>query len=251
MPGRVKKFTPEFRLNLSATPSVAVEAIIDAVKETISEYHSIVTEANKRNVPANIPEEILKEVLTAATWISHLFANYPISKNSKMPACNAQSSRVKFISNLINYIDAVAKDMDKQKEFELMSDIVEGATTSIASDIVYNIDQSDLRKAQKLINELRDLIDSSAEVDANFKRRLLLTLEKLQRELHKEMSSLDHVLGCISRIGFSAKQLGENGKPVIDRVRELWGIVGRSHNKAEGLPPPDDSTGLIEGSRDE
>ncbi|CAM3823977.1 hypothetical protein [Ectopseudomonas alcaliphila] len=99
----------------------------------------------------------------------------------------------------------------------------------------YEFSQGDLEKVQLLVNELRERI-SSAALDDSHKRRLLVRLEKLQSELHKKVSDLDRFWGLIGDAGVVIGKLGDDAKPIVDRIREVADIVWRTQSRAEELP---------------
>ena len=105
-----------------------------------------------------------------------------------------------------------------------------------SSDFHYEFTDADLKRMQELINELRDLIAESKQINDEYKRRLLLKLEKLQTELHKRMSDIQHIYGLIGDAGVLSGKLGRDSKPLVDRIRELLQIGWRSQAGAEQLP---------------
>lgn len=101
--------------------------------------------------------------------------------------------------------------------------------------VYYEFSDDDFARVQKLINELRELISKSKDFKEDHKRRLLKKLEKLQEELHKKMSSLDMLWGLIGDAGVALGKLGENAKPLTDRIGEILQIVCRTQAKAENV----------------
>jgi hypothetical protein len=87
-----------------------------------------------------------------------------------------------------------------------------------------------------LINELRDLIRENEKFEEDHKRRLLERLEKLQRELHRRLSSLDRIYGLVGDAGVLLGKFGRDAKPFVDRIREIVEIGWRAQASAEDLP---------------
>lgn len=100
----------------------------------------------------------------------------------------------------------------------------------------YEFSEGDLTRIQTLVNELRDLIVASEELEERHKRRVLGRLEKLQSELHKKVSDLSWFWGEIIEASLAAKIIGENAKPIVDRIREIVGIVWPVEARAFDLP---------------
>ncbi len=105
-----------------------------------------------------------------------------------------------------------------------------------AAGFYYEFSEGDLNRIQKLVNELRDLIAASEELEDTHKRRVLKRLEKLQSELHKKVSDLDVFYGTVIELSVVARIVGENVKPLVDRIRELVGIVWPTQARAFDLP---------------
>lgn len=100
----------------------------------------------------------------------------------------------------------------------------------------FEFSQGDLDRIQALINELREEISRNKILEEEHKQRLLKRLEKLQSELHKKVSDLDRFWGMIGDAGVVLRKLGEDAKPIVDRLREITEIVWRTQARTEELP---------------
>ncbi|WP_296505353.1 hypothetical protein [Rhodoferax sp.] len=100
----------------------------------------------------------------------------------------------------------------------------------------YEFSQGDLEKVQTLINELRAEVSASTLLEPEHKARLLKRLEALQAEIHKKISDLDKFWGLIGDASVVMAKIGNNAKPIVDRVREIADIVWRTQTRAEELP---------------
>ena len=100
----------------------------------------------------------------------------------------------------------------------------------------YEFSQGDLERIQQLINELREKISASTFIEPDHKQRLLGRLERLQRELHKKVSSLDQFWGLIGEAGIVIGKFGTDAKPIVDRIREIAQIVWTTQARMEELP---------------
>lgn len=107
---------------------------------------------------------------------------------------------------------------------------------SLGTGFVYEFSQGDLERAQHLINELREQIAKVTSLDHEHQQRLLRRLEKLQSELHKRVSDLDRFWGLIGDAGVVLGKLGNEAKPIVDRIREIADIVWQTQSRAEELP---------------
>ena len=89
---------------------------------------------------------------------------------------------------------------------------------------------------QALINDLRGTIAANGSLVAEHKARLLKRLESLQAELHKKISDLDKFWGLIGDAGVVLGKLGNDAKPIVDRIRDIADIVWQTQSRAEELP---------------
>lgn len=108
--------------------------------------------------------------------------------------------------------------------------------TALGSGFSYEFSQGDLERVQVLINEIRDLISQTNGLERDHQRRLLVRLEKLQSEMHKKVSDLDRFWGLIGDAGVVLGKLGEDAKPIVDRIKDVAEIVWQTQSRAEELP---------------
>ena len=120
---------------------------------------------------------------------------------------------------------------------------------TLQNSFCYEFSQGDLERVQALINQLRELVASCGELEQEHRQRLLSRLESLQSELHKKLSDLDRFWGLIGDASVVLAKIGNNAKPIVDRVREITDIIWQTQSRTEELPsgtkPP-----LLEHSQD-
>ncbi len=90
---------------------------------------------------------------------------------------------------------------------------------------VFEFTDTEFKRVQDLVNELRDLIRSSTLITEEHKRRLLRRLEAMRGELHRKTSDIDRFWGFIGEAGIAMRKFGEDLAPISERVLELGGIV--------------------------
>jgi hypothetical protein len=90
---------------------------------------------------------------------------------------------------------------------------------------VYEFSEVDFKRAQDLVNELRELIRSSTLITDEHKRRLLRRLEAMRGELHRKTNDIDRFWGFLGEAGIAMRKFGEDLAPISERVLELGGIV--------------------------
>lgn len=90
---------------------------------------------------------------------------------------------------------------------------------------VYEFSEPDFKRVQSLVNELRNLIQSSSLIADDHKRRLLRRLDAMHGELHKRTTDIDRFWGFIGEAGIAMRKFGQDLTPISERVIELGGIV--------------------------
>ena len=116
----------------------------------------------------------------------------------------------------IAYKDAMERKYSKEPQYQFLGE--------------------DAERIQFLINDLRNLLARSTSLDSKHQERLLKRLEALQKELHKETADLDRFWGFLMDTSATLKVVGENTKPMVDRVQEIANIIWRIQARAHGLP---------------
>jgi len=112
------------------------------------------------------------------------------------------------------------------------------ARTKVKKEFAYEFTKRDLKRTQLLLNELRELISESKEIDEAHRYRLLAKLEAMQSELHKRVSNFDRFWGFFVESGLYLGKFGKAVKPLTDRIKELAKILLKTQSKAERLPAP-------------
>lgn len=127
--------------------------------------------------------------------------------------------------------DKINEEKIKRKKIEVSEKFA-----FIENKFYYSISDDDIKRIQDRINELRGLLSASNDLTEDHKRRLLLKLEKLQQELHKKMSDLDHIYGLIGDAGVLVGKFGNDVKPIVDRIKDIVSIAMNIMLVTNGLP---------------
>ena len=157
--------------------------------------------------------------------VDHTFSIFPssVSLERKTGVMNASILEIRKKCDEINEAANVEK---LRKKFR----------TALSSGFKYEFSQGDLERVQKLINELRQEVSGCDDLEDGHKTRVLKRLESLQSEVHKKMSDIDKFFGLVSDASVILAKIGNDAKPIVDRVRELADIVLRTQTRAEELP---------------
>jgi hypothetical protein len=148
-------------------------------------------------------------------------------------------------AQLFEYLDSI-KGYFEAQTIRLKVESYKGRyKTAFRSSFAYEFSEGDLKRIQKLVNELRNQIADSQALQGNHRQRLLNRLEKLQSELHKRVSDLDRFWGLVGDAGVVLGKLGKDAKPIVDQIREISEIVWRTQSRSEELPS-DSTNPMIE-----
>ena len=144
-----------------------------------------------------------------------------------------------------NFIGAVQAQIEALKRREsaisFQREVENRFKQVIKNGFGYDFSEADVSRVQTLINELRTLLTADSSLDDDHKRRLLLRLEKLQKELHKRVSDLSNFYNLMGDAGVALGKLGKDAKPLVDRITEILQIGWKAQARAEKLPSSADN----------
>ena len=166
------------------------------------------------------------------------------------PLPNERNQRVAIIVKFVSDTHGeLTKYVQSEEEQKILQNFKGEFAAHIEKSFTYEFSDGDLEKIQNLLNELRDLVTKSNAFEEKHRRRLLKRVERLQQELHKKQSDLDHFWGLVGDAGIVLGKFGEDAKPIVDRIKEITDIVWRTQSRAEELPT--DSKPALLGSDSE
>jgi hypothetical protein len=215
-------FNDQFLSMLSINPISGAMEVIETVESQFSAYHEGWASQDLDNLLeayALISGMIDARLLNIALPNIDLVAN--LDQN-----CSAIWEFLRGVKDFCRTLDAQARLQSLRLHFK----------TALSSEFHYEFSQGDLSKIQRFINELRELITDNQDLESDHQERLLRRLEKLQSELHKKVSDLDRFWGLIGDAGVVLGKLGNDAKPIVDRVKEIAEIVWQTQARTEELP---------------
>jgi hypothetical protein len=181
----------------------------------------------------SLTEEQYQVLLDFFGFLKSLVEVHELSISVPMPTFN-QHKDYDAVLSVIGALDSEIKDHDRRETFR---EAYRGYASAIPGGFVYEFLESDYKRLQELINEIRTLASESKQLDQDHRRRLLSRIERLQMELNKRMSSVDVFWGMLGEAGVALGKFGEDVKPLTDRICEILRIVCRTEARASGLPP--------------
>lgn len=201
--------------------SLYINRALDAYRSSNdSEFDSIVLLQTYLLVSELLEEGLFGEKLN----IIQLDLDHEISSGEfKSKICD-------YLNNVLLIFESLSETHRKRKILEQLKKISSKKKSN------YEFSQEEIDKIQEIINTLRLEISKSTILEEEHKFRLLKKLETMQSEIHKKMSDLDRIWGFIGTLGVVAGKFGNDIKPIIDRCRELAGIVYKSEANASQIP---------------
>ncbi|WP_187805093.1 hypothetical protein [Aquipseudomonas alcaligenes] len=137
---------------------------------------------------------------------------------------------------IFKILEVVESQCSKESSIARFKKLRSQIKITLQNSFCYEFSQGDLERVQSLINQLRDLVASCGELEQGHRQRLLSRLESLQSELHKKISDLDRFWGLVGDASVVLAKIGNNAKPIVDRVREITDIIWQTQSRTEELP---------------
>ena len=152
------------------------------------------------------------------------------------PGFEVTKNRNEDIEKMLLFFKTEREKVELKVNKGLLERSREKQSLMLGKGFFYEFSNSDIKKIQDIVNELRDLISASKLLTTDHQNRLLKRLENLQSELHKRTNNLDRFYGVIVDIGSALGRFGEKSKPFFDRLQQLGEIIVKVMEKAQGLP---------------
>jgi hypothetical protein len=146
------------------------------------------------------------------------------------------SDRASSISGIDLFFHTVMRDAVTRVGTVYQDRAVNKYARLLEAAFFYEFSTDDLSKMRVLINELKNEIWKTDDLDDNHKARLRVRFEKLLHGLNERRSDLDCYLGLIGEAAVLTAKLGHDAKPLVDRIRLILGIVLKVQAKSEGVP---------------
>lgn len=229
--------------DLPSDPDKALDAALKGFENDTDGFH------NTRGEFVGRESEYFDLAAEYFAIIEHILAKYGDISTPDLPDFDeCQDIRD---SNAV--IDRFIRDVNNFLEPRKLQNSIRAKREKYAhrfSGIRYTFSDDELSRAQQLIYEIREIIQSSQKIEEHHRRRILKQLNNLQDSFDKKIDDLTNLYGHIVQLGKTFGRFSEESKPLVDRVRELAGIVEHSQADAEGLPKPSDDQPLL-GTPDE
>ena len=140
------------------------------------------------------------------------FYNYPSPSDVSLEGLDNEQTIVQHFARLRVYI-VTQKMQDQSEDQKTRFAALLGATFH------YEFSNADIQRIQTLLNEMREFIVKNTQFSDDHRRRILERVEKLQREIHRRLSTVDLFWGLMGEAGVAVGKFGKDAKPFVDRVR--------------------------------
>ena len=174
-------FDDEYIGKLPDDPAVAGKMICDDFK---SFYESIPSEKDVENY----------ELYLRATALIQAFSE---SFGIDVQYLSLSSDIEENIKKITQFFNETRSVFDKKFTLGMIDKYKKVFKQKFGSGFLYRFSDGDLTRIQTLINEIREYLVGTKEIQEDHRARLLKRLEKLQSELNKTMSDLDRFWGLL------------------------------------------------------
>ncbi|KIC33389.1 hypothetical protein [Leisingera sp. ANG-S5] len=113
---------------------------------------------------------------------------------------------------------------------------------NVAKDVLqtFELEQDDKSRMLSLCSEMRELNNSTPELDDKTKNRIAKRLTAIEAQVRSGLGILDVVLGGVAEVGEAAGKFGNDVKPLVDRMREVAQLARSGSNDPDALPAPEE-----------
>ncbi|UWR61801.1 hypothetical protein [Phaeobacter inhibens] len=146
---------------------------------------------------------------------------------TKLPNARATGSKYNYLEMLLGIADA---QRIRNRRDNVSHDVLQ--TFEISSD--------DKSKLLALCSEMRELINSTLELDDKTKNRIAKRITAIEAQVRSGLGILDVVLSGMAEVGEAAGKFGNDVKPLVDRMREVAQIARSGSNDQDALPAPEE-----------
>lgn len=175
-----------------------------------------------------------QQILEVVALLEAIVESGQIDDKDLYPPFDGVSSST--LTDLYNYLSRASQLIKNNQSIRNYNSLKNRLVQRLSGGFYYEFSEGDLSKIQSLINELREKISASNDFEPDHRQRLLKRLEAIQREIHKKVADMDRLWGLVGDAGVAMGKLGENAKPIVDRIKEIAEIVWRTQARAEELP---------------
>jgi hypothetical protein len=137
-----------------------------------------------------------------------------------------------YVTQLRNTVRAELTSRHARGHFESKTDEYMSLFSRVP---MYEFPEPDFQRALELINELRELLRTSALLNEDQKRRLLRKLENTRGELNKKTTDIDRFWGFLGEASIAMRKFGADLDPIAERVLELSRIIIDAIFAREGI----------------
>ena len=107
-------------------------------------------------------------------------------------------------------------------------------------DAFYEFKTEELKDIKIKLHEVKNLIEIAQKLEESYKKRFYKRIDLIFKELTVETSSLDFLWGLAGEAGVISAKMGEKGKEISDKIKEIlqitWQVQARNEKLDETAP---------------
>lgn len=206
--------------NLPESPQLAGKKICD-------EFNSF-----RASIPDGHHLEYYEDYLKAIAMLLAFSEVYGVTITAPPISSNINTN----ITRIVDVFKTASSTFDLKFTMGTLEHYKKAFIEKFEKGFLFEFSEGDLKRIQTLVSELKELIAQTHEINEQHRLRLFKRLEKIQTELHKKVSDLDRFWGLLIDASIVLKKIGENAKPIVERIQEIINIVWRVQARAEELP---------------
>lgn len=208
------------------------------VKSLPDDWAEAILKIHERFDDSLLGDTAAKYCVVRETWaFLHVYSQVKELPRSIPDLTGPPPADITRIVDVVRNLRALAdREIKKRSDKDELKHYVNVFEIALRDTFHYEFSEGDLNEIQGLLNELREMISKSAELEEDHRHRLLRKLEKLQSEWHKKVSDLDRFWGFCIDASIVVGLMGENAKPMIDVIQKIARIVRPAQARAYELP---------------
>jgi len=201
---------------------------LDALRSIITRYNS-----HFPNTPQPEQFGLTTQAYALAREYSVAYAPQFAAQLKKVLSPSDKNQATKIVASSFR---AVLTMIETEKTSQSFENVDQRAKALIRKVDSIEFTDGDLKRLQTMIDEMRGIATDTNELSERHRSRILERLEKLQAEIHKRVTKLEHAWLLVPEIGLAIGQFGKDAAPMWDRLNETLRIVAGAEARRAEFP---------------